>query len=411
MGRVVIYSFLFCLVIITVFLSRNRSHDDLILVDPSSIQKELPAEDPGTLPHAIREKPLQTPALAEEGSEPREEMRTNPEIKIGEQDRELAFKAAERLRSGDYEQAIRLFGELSERDKSAFAGLGVSYLKMGDSDRARESLEKALEQDKNDFTARKILAFLYYKKDDLEKSLDHASAGLSLKRDPELLSLYEKLRRDTDARGGFINESTSHFRVHFDGYRHGAISRNIIEILEDAYSSIGKELNYFPSEPLNVILYTDRDFHDVTQTPQWSGGFYDGKIRVPVKGIEGREALLKKVLFHEYTHAVVFFLTPRCPLWVNEGLAEFFSRNHARKLGQIIPLQSLETSFAWLSGSSVGLAYQESYSAVAYLIETHGISRMKEFLLALSVGTDLNEAFKKAFHVSYHQFLREWGKG
>jgi hypothetical protein len=257
---------------------------------------------------------------------------------------------------------------------------------------------------------RKILAFIYYKKDDAEKALMHAETALSVLKDPELQQLQARLRNEKSTEERQVNESTTHFKVSFDGYEHGDLSRKVIDILEDAYRTIGKEMDYFPSQPVSVVLYTNQDFYDITQSPQWSGGIFDGKIRIPIRGVESREGELRKVLFHEYTHAVVHSLTPLCPLWVNEGLAEYFSTNSGKRIGQLLPLTSLEASFSGLRPENIRTAYWESYSAVSYLIERYGLHRIKQFLLALPKRSDLNQAFEDAFSMSYRDFTSSWGK-
>jgi hypothetical protein len=137
---------------------------------------------------------------------------------------------------------------------------------------------------------------------------------------------------------------------------------------------------------------------------------YDGKIRLPIRGIEGQSASLKKVLFHEYTHAVVHSLTPGCPLWIHEGLSEYFSTHYPKKIGQVIPLNYLEKSFSGLRGENLRIAYWESYSAVSYLIEKYGLFRMKDLFVSLSRGNDINQAFRDAFSITYNEFISGWGK-
>ncbi|HXX80533.1 MAG TPA: tetratricopeptide repeat protein, partial [Thermodesulfovibrionales bacterium] len=325
-------------------------------------------------------------------------------------DRELSLRAAEKLRSGEYADAAKLFHELSEHDPSAFKGLGLSYINAGDYENARLSLEKAVEHTPNNFTVRKMLAFIYYKKDDSEKALMHTEAALSLMNDPELQTLQARLVKEKSSEERLINEKTTRFRVSFDGYAHGDLSRKVIDILEDAYRTIGKEMDHFPSESVSVVLYTNQDFYDITQSPEWSEGMFDGKIRIPIRGVESREGELRKVLFHEYTHAVVHSLTPQCPLWFNEGLAEYFSTNSGKRIGQLLPLTSLEASFSGLRPENIRTAYWESYSAVSYLIERYGLHRIKKFLLALPKGGNLNQAFEDAFSMSYSEFTSSWGK-
>jgi len=418
MGRVIIYSLLICLAALTAYLYFERLEEG----DPAPA---VTVEFPGTKPlHPSAPQPRQgkQETVTVQGEVAKVEPRGSeaaagedgPSPERGralEKDRERVSAAAEKFRAGDYEGAIRLCRELPVDVKGAQGIMGMSYLKLGDHESAERYLEEAAKNDPGDFGARKALAFLYYKKDDLEKGLLHAEAGLSIKRDQELQKVYEKLRKDKNTRQVSESESTSHFRIAFDGYKHGGMSRKVLEILEDAYSSVGKEFEYFPSAPVSAILYTNRDFYDITRAPGWSVGIYDGKIRIPVRGAESNEAVLKKVLFHEYAHSVVRSLTPRCPLWINEGLAEYFSQSYARKIGQVIPLELLADSFSWLSGDQVGVAYRESYSAVSSLIERHGFYRMREFLRSLSAGSDLEQAFRGSFGQTYSEFVSTWGKG
>ena len=54
-------------------------------------------------------------------------------------------------------------------------------------------------------------------------------------------------------------------------------------------------------------------FHDITQSPDWAGGAYDGRIRVPVQGASRRPGRIERVLTHEFTHALVHSIAPqRC---------------------------------------------------------------------------------------------------
>jgi tetratricopeptide (TPR) repeat protein len=325
---------------------------------------------------------------------------------------DLPRRAMESFRAGDYEMAAALFSELSKQDPLAFLGLGLSYYNLGDYGSAAAFLEKSLGQrGVDEFQVRKLLAFSYYRLDDLALSLSNAEAALRLSEDPELSSLVERLRKEKPAQDRFIHEETLHFKVLFDGYRHGSVSTEVLHILEDAYRDIGSQTGYFPEEPVTVILYSERKFHDVTRMPDWSGGAFDGKIRVPVKGIEEVDAnVLRKVLYHEYAHALVYSITPRCPAWLNEGLAMHLAGEERERVGQIIPLRTLEGQFP-RSQEQSNAAYNVSYSAVAHLIDNYGLYSIVEFLRGLSSGQDVDSAFRSSFFMSYNDFADSWGKG
>jgi len=277
---------------------------------------------------------------------------------------------------------------------------------------SQKALEEYIREGKHP-VAKKALAFIHYDADELEKAKKYAGEGLRQSEDAELRQLYERIGREEKGRGHSVSESTTHFTAVFDGYTQSSVSRLVLGILEDAYSRVGSEMGYFPSEPVMVILYGNKDFYEVTRKPDWTGGLYDGKIRIPVKGAETNQAALRQILFHEYTHALVHALTDKCPVWINEGLAEYFSRPYSSyreaPIGQVIPLKYLERSFE-VPGIPVETAYLESYSAVSYLVRKNDIRKMKHFLQKLGSGASLNSAFSDAFYQSYDEFTATWGK-
>lgn len=314
-----------------------------------------------------------------------------------------------------YKKALPLYKNLADSNQEALVYSGLCCYWLEDYDNAYIYLEKALKNNIKNFVARKFIAFTSYKMDDLENSLDHAEEGLALLPDPELKALRNKLIREKKVMRWYGSTKKPNFKIMFSKFLHQEVKETVIDILKEAFRRIGNQFNFYPTQPITVILYNEKGFFDVTRAPGWSGGLFDGKIRVPIKGIEGKEELLKRVLFHEYTHALVHAITPRCPHWINEGLAEYFSEDEellkiGEKLGQVLPLRLLERSFPSGNPRLVAAAYIESYSAVLYLIDKYGLYRVKELLEVFSKGDDLNTAFNSVFHISYDRFINSWGK-
>ncbi|HMK61264.1 MAG TPA: hypothetical protein VK452_09010 [Dissulfurispiraceae bacterium] len=324
-----------------------------------------------------------------------------------------AKNAKEYFEKGDFKKAAELCTQLASKNKKAFLCAGLSYFKLADYENTINNLEQALDGGADEFACRKYLAFSYYYRGNFEKSLLNAEKGVAIIGDAELKAFYSRLLREQKAHRNFVGESTTHFTVQFDGYELGGVSRKVIAMLEDAYSTIGRDLSYYPSEPVTVILYTNQDFYDTTQVPGWMGGYFDtkdGKIRVPVRGVEGQDNLLRAVLFHEYVHSLIHSITKTCPLWIHEGLAEYYSKGPSQRVGQVIPLKYLEKSFSGLNGRGIQLAYIESHSAVSYIMDKYRADRMKNMLVALSSGGTLNSAFNDAFQIGYTEFTDKWGK-
>lgn len=320
-------------------------------------------------------------------------------------------EAIRSFNTGDYETALRLFMEASARNAAALTGAGLAYYKLGRYREAIRSLEDALQTGEEEFVTRKFLAMAYYKTDELEKSIRHAEHALAIREDSELQLLHKKLSSELRAQSNRVDEATLHFKVIFDGYEHGDMSRTVLGILEDAYRSLGRKMDHFPLESVTVVLYTRKEFFDVTRLPAFTAGAYDGKIRLPIKGLEEQnQETLRHVLFHEYAHALVQSMTPNAPLWVNEGLAEYLAPRGLERTGQVIPLASLERSFPMDDQRLTTIAYMESFSAVSDLIEEYGIYRLREFLFSLGRGEDVDQAFSSSFFISYRDFVSKWGK-
>ena len=402
MLRIILYTALATLTGINLYLFINKDKDAGTLNTAPTAVSSLAEPSPSSSAPSPTLPPIPVPAPA-----------VQEVIRNADDGSSLAAGAKESFEKGDYKNAADLCKQLAEKNKKASLCAGLSYFRLTDYANAVVFLEQSLESGADEFAARKYLSFAYYYSDKLDKSMSNAEKARSIMKDPELDAFYERLLREKQAHGNFVDESTAHFRVRFDGYEHGGISRKVIGILEDAYSSIGRDMDYFPSEPVTVILYTTHDFHDITQAPGWSGGQFDtkdGKIRVPVRGAEGKEGLLRTVLFHEYAHSLVHSITRNCPLWLNEGLAEYYSKGPQQKVGQVIPLNHLENSFSGLNGRGIVLAYMESHSAASYLMDKCRADRMKGLLFSLSSGSDLNRAFTDSFQMSYNDFIEKWGK-
>ncbi|MCX6580727.1 MAG: peptidase MA family metallohydrolase [Candidatus Aminicenantes bacterium] len=315
----------------------------------------------------------------------------------------------------DYEKALALYKEFIDLDPEALLYAGLCCYWLEDYNSAYQYLQQTLENNRRNFLARKFMALTCYKLDDLADSLTHAEIALSQVSDFELLTLQNKLKREQKVMDDYGDQQKVHFKVQFSKMEHTGIENTVLDILEEAYRTIGSDFNFYPPASITVILYNEQGFFDVTRAPGWAGGLYDGKIRIPIKDIEGKEELLKRILFHEFTHALVRSITPRCPVWLNEGLAEYFSEDEellklGAQLGQLIPLRRLEEGFPSGDIRLVALAYLESYTAVSDLIEKHGLFRIKECLEALGKGEGLSESFRTIFGVAYEEFAAKWGR-
>ncbi|HWR72422.1 MAG TPA: tetratricopeptide repeat protein, partial [Nitrospirota bacterium] len=220
-----------------------------------------------------------------------------------------------------FEQALRYY----DSSENAHLGLAISYFHLREDRLSERELARVVELNPRQAMAHQLLGELAYRRDDLETAASHWQKAVEL--DPANAAVkarLERIQREHRTEKDFNRDVTSHFLIKYEGREKIEAGRIVLRILEDAYGEIGRALSYYPSLEIQVILYSDRQFQEVTDAPGWSSGVFDGKIRIPIGGIEQESPGLRRLLFHEYTHAAVRSLTPRVPTWLNEGLAQYF---------------------------------------------------------------------------------------
>src|SRR5215472_15208173 len=202
-----------------------------------------------------------------------------------------------------------------------------------------------------------------------------------------------------------------HFAVSFEGPAEEALAAKAIESLDRAYWRIGAVLNVYPNTSIPVVLYTTQQFKDITRSPDWAAGAYDGIIRVPMRGALDEAAELDRVLSHEFAHALVRTLSSAAvPTWLNEGLATALESEDLgwaeQRVAQARPvrLSVLAASFGRFSGSQAQLAYATSALAVRRMLREAGGFAVANLIRDLGEGVDFDRAFAHRMQRSFEDF-------
>jgi hypothetical protein len=176
-----------------------------------------------------------------------------------------------------------------------------------------------------------------------------------------------------------------------------------------------------PRDSVAVILYTNQAFFDVTQAPSWTGALNDGKMRIPVSGLDSLTPDLARVLKHELAHSFINYISRgRCPQWLHEGIAQMVEPRNLTARGQrlaqlfeaqrAIPYNLLEGGFMSLSSAQATVAYDESLAAVEYIQETYGMSDVQRILQRMADGSTPEAALRATVHSGYRELETEVGK-
>ena len=324
------------------------------------------------------------------------------------------------LQQGDHARAAGIFRqaiERSPRDAGLHFGAGWAAYGLGRNDAAISSLKKALEIDPSFAQAAAMLGTVAYANSDLDLAIRSMEKAAALTpRDMRIRQQLEQWRKESALHSSFDERPGVRFRVLFEGTQQQALGARVQQVLESSYWTIGKTLNSYPGETLTVVLYTNKQFQDVTRAPAWAGGGYDGRIRLAVGGALRTPAALDRVVRHELVHAVIQHVAPRnVPTWVNEGLASVLEGTDRSWVSQVLartsevfPLEDLSDGFSHLDGGEALLAYAESAVAAQVLMERVG-PNLGVFLQMLGGGHTVDQALG-AVNVRPEQFYAEWRK-
>jgi hypothetical protein len=221
----------------------------------------------------------------------------------------------------------------------------------------------------------------------------------------------------------FSERASSSILLVYDGQRlEPGVERVLLAGLERVYADLVQDLGSGPVEKVTVVVYAERDWRLATQAPDWSGGLFDGKVRVPAQGLTGITPALLSVLKHEMTHAFVQMRTHgRAPTWLHEGLAQAeegkTSAAYASALlegwrgTQTFGLKSLEGSFRRFSSTQARAGYVVSLAAVEMLRDTRGPGALAHLLDRLGDGGSVEDALRETVRGDYGRVeadLADW---
>lgn len=327
----------------------------------------------------------------------------------------FADVGAERFREsiGHFNEALTL-GDRGEIRR----GLGYAHYRVGNADQARANLERALDQGAGDAETYLTLGRIHLDRHDQTKALAMLEKAVEAGADqPGLDDTIARLKRDAEAEADYHSLGSSHFVIKIEGREDTEAARTVLNALEDAYRRVGARFAYYPLERLEVVLYPDQTFREVTGSPHWSGGIYDGRIKMPIGGLARGSERLARTVRHEYAHAAIVNLSKgKTPVWLNEGLAQVAEEtgddgrlNRLRMAvadGNVMSLGELEGGFTRFDRDQASLAYSQAYFTAKWLLDQKGAYNVRRLLEAMATADSTDAAFRQALGMPYAEVER-----
>jgi tetratricopeptide (TPR) repeat protein len=292
--------------------------------------------------------------------------------------------------------------------------LNAAYLNLrrGDYQPALDLLNKARRSDSDSADLAKLAGWADYGLNRLSDTVAEWKHSQELHPDPEVAAALQKAQRDLDTDNAFHEGRSAHFDLHYYGGAAPELARDVLQTLEADFDEISGALNYTPQDPIAVALYTNQEFRDITQVPSWVGALNDGRIRIPVQGLNTVTPELARVLKHELTHSFITQKTHgRCPTWLQEGAAQWMegNRTNTADAAELLALYNqhedpslsiLEPAWMNLQPGFAMVAYKWSL-AVVEAIESTSPGDLERILDRIDEGMPTENAMRATLHLSY----------
>ena len=275
--------------------------------------------------------------------------------------------------------------------------------------------EQAVQVTPKSADTQNILGYALYQNDRTKSAIAAWKRSLELRPSEKTQAMVERAERELAAEEGYGEQESNHFTMRYEGTQAPAqLRRAILDVLEQHYADLAAQFGDAPKQNVVVILYPEQTFFDVTNAPAWSTAVNDGKMRIPLRGLQTVTSELSRVLRHELAHSFINAISRgRCPLWLHEGVAQLMegktTASHGVALarafnsGHFIPLNGLEGSFMNFSDAEAVLAYDEALAVVEYINERYGLSDLVRMLQRIGEGASTEAALRATVHSGYSE--------
>jgi tetratricopeptide (TPR) repeat protein len=387
-------------------------------IDGETLHYESPAGTIG-IPRVelVRVEPSDEPVAEPEAPPRRTTANGTDPVRI---DAEIATAFLRDMKAGSEALARRDFREAGDRflaasrarprDPRPRVGYALAEISLGRDELAVTVVQEGLVWAPESADLNELMGDLLNREERVEDAVRAWRRAFAASPNDLLREKILKGERERNAARDLDLTSTRHFTVRYDGELDDDLADEVLEYLEERHAMLSDRFRMIPEQPITVILYGERAFRDVTRAPDWVGGLYDGKVRVPLGGLRTLDSRARALLAHELTHAFVHEKTRgNCPRWLHEGLAqqaEGRTTTAAQRRDALARVRSRGTDWA----EEGPLLYPAALSLVDHLTGLRGDRGVVELLESLGDGRTLDDALRDRFGLDYEALCAGWAR-
>ena len=263
-------------------------------------------------------------------------------------------------------------------------------ISSGQNEQALELLQKRIKSGYRDSNTLAAAGLTALQSDQPKLAIEYFELSLAVAPNAAIEDLRKRAARELE--GDRSGEKLVGIKFNFR-YDDKAVTvdqaRQLLPILDSEFTRISEELGCRSEERMTAIVQTREAYQQSTGAAEWSGGQYDGRIRVALlektPGEHTRQAFA-----HEIVHACLA-RTGEWPAWLHEGLAQKLAgqtipagqRAEVRRLaqsGEFPGLEQMGRSWSRLSANHATTAYATALMAIERLYEAYGSSGVRNLL-------------------------------
>ena len=260
---------------------------------------------------------------------------------------------------------------------------GSALIELNQPDRALDLLQPALKEHKKDPQLLALAGLASYRLDKPRDAMAYWKESLETRPDPNVTQMLAKVEREMGADKSTQTTYGTRFLLRYDGaVADPETARSMVAVLDQEFARVAFQLGCRAEERIITIVQSRTDYRKTTGSPEWNGGQFDGKIRIPVEAAKRIDPETRQTMTHELVHACISNLGP-WPTWVHEGFAQKLSGEvvgtaqrqklkELAKAGKLPKLTELGEGWSRFSVEGVALRYAVALAAVDMLFQKQG---------------------------------------
>ena len=220
-----------------------------------------------------------------------------------------------------------------------------------------------------------------------------------------------------DSLGSFVTLTNSNFIVRMGKQEAPIYGDRVMDLLSRAHTNLCQKYGIQLEGPTSVEVFPDQKDFAVRTFGMPGGAGYLGvcfgrliTANSPATQ-SGKAASWESVLWHEFCHVVTLQMTRnKMPRWLSEGISVYEELQANPSWGQgltpryremilgedLRKISDLSAAFmAPPSGEHLMFAYFQSYLAVRFIVEKHGVDSLRKILKDLRLGVTMNDALAR----------------